>query len=252
MEKIDLSKLFNLIFKYIIVVVICTAGGAWLAREYTDRYITKNYSSTVQVIAPLGNQKNGDATGEIDKNIRLITTYADVVRSSAVLKEIAKEIDGKTTKSYSANDLYHAITVDHNSDSQVFGIKATATNPDDAAVIANTTFSVFKHNIQSLLGVTNIRAISKGVANRAPDSPNLILNILIGATVGFLLALGILVGIDYRKRSRKSRSSVLADLEITELGKVSTISLRQLHRTRRELIKTSVEKQQIDKGEKMA
>lgn len=241
MEKLSLQKMARFIFKNIIVVLLLTIGGAWLAREYTNRYVTKRYSSSVQIITPLDAKSavDGNTTNEIDKNVRLITTYADIVRSTAVLEKVSKQIENKTTRKYTVSDLSEVVSVNNNTDSQVFSVKAVASNPQDAALIANTTFTVLKENIEDLLGVTNIQAISNGVANPVPDSPNMIIVVLVGALVGFMLALGALVVIDQFKRSHKEYPSI-EDKKGLKLRKVSMIPLRKMHHVRRELVRLSV------------
>lgn len=243
MEKIDLAGLVKFFFKYIIVVAAFVAGGVWLANRYTEDYVTKSYSSAVQIIVPLESteENRSNLSGEINTNIMLIRTYADVVRSTVVLEKIAEAIEFEANDSYTVSQLRNAVTIEHNSDSQAFSLKVIAADPDDAALIANAAFDVFKANVEGLLGVTSIQAISKAVPNYTPDSPNLLKNLLLGALAGFMISVGMLVVLDYVKRSRESKELVISKVGITELGKISTISMRQSHYTHKKLLMLSEE-----------
>jgi capsular polysaccharide biosynthesis protein len=130
-------------------------------------------------------------------NKQLVKTYCEIVPGPAVMEQVAREVDFKV----SAEDLRRAVRVTQRGDTVLMEISVLFPNPRQAASIANTTAGVFIQKENTLLRMANARLVDPAVENKVPVGPNILLNTVAGALIGFILAVFGCLMVDCVRRS---------------------------------------------------
>nr|WP_323368624.1 GNVR domain-containing protein [Radiobacillus deserti] len=202
--------------------------------------MTPTYQSSSQFIV---NQKESAQMGvdvnEIRSNIEIINTYNVIIKSPAILQEVADELN----LSVSASQLSEKIQVSSEQNSQVVTVTATDESPEQAVDIANTTVNVFKEKIPTLMNVDNVNILSEAFVSEDPSpvNPKPLLNIAIAIVVGLMIGVGLAFLIEYLDNSIKTEADVEQRLEIPVLGVIP-------HIKEDDLINSAFSKQAIRRG----
>jgi succinoglycan biosynthesis transport protein ExoP len=127
---------------------------------------------------------------------KAVDSFAEVATSPKVLQPVIDKLQLNLTP----DALAKRINVDTSSTSVVMGINASDPSPARAADIANAVATQLSTAVSDLnpgskgSATVSISSIAPAVPPKAPSSPNLPLNTLVGALLGLLLAL-VLVGL---------------------------------------------------------
>lgn len=223
-EEISLVELFDIIKKRMAWIINATLLGILLAALYTFFMAVPEYSSTTQLLVNRTQQTEVIQQSDINTNVQLINTYKDILKGPVILDEVREELD--LDLSHSA--LSNKISISSENNSQVFSIKVTDTNPYDAAMIANTTASVFQENLDDIMNVDNVTVISEGTPNITPISPNNALNIAIGLVLGGMIGVGLAFLFEFLDNTVKDEKFIVEELGWTSLGRISEMTAEEL------------------------
>ncbi|GAB2498716.1 Wzz/FepE/Etk N-terminal domain-containing protein [Alkalibacterium psychrotolerans] len=216
-EEISLMELLGIVRKRLGLVILGILTGILIFSVYTFFLAVPKYSSTTQMLVNRTQEANIIQRSDIDTNVQLINTYKDILRSPAILDEVREELNLEM----SHQELSMLLDITNEHDSQVFSIQIIDDNPFDAAIIANTTATVFQENLDSIMNVDNVSVISRAEANLIPVSPNHILNIVIGMIVGGALASVLVFVVEFKDNTVKEDKFIVERLGWVNLGSIS-------------------------------
>jgi len=120
--------------------------------------------------------------------MQLVNDYQVLCQSRLVLTNVAEPL--KMSPNESAN-LSGMISVRTKSNTRHLTINVTDTNPDRAALIANTVAGVFAKVVVENMGTGMVKIIDQAVAPERPSSPNVKRNLVSGALLGLLFGGGL-------------------------------------------------------------
>lgn len=221
-ETISLQELFRTLRKRMKLIVILTALAITISGVISYIFLTPIYQASTQILV---NQEKVDASAlnpaNIQTDLQLINTYNVIIKSSAILDKVVKELDLNS----STSELYEQITVNSEQNSQVVNITVQNENPKLAVDIANKIASVFQEQVQILMNVDNVNilAAAKLPENPQPVKPNPVLNMAIAAVVGLMLGVGLAFLIEYLDTTIKTEQDVEDSLGLPILGLISPI-----------------------------
>ncbi|TAJ50249.1 MAG: polysaccharide biosynthesis tyrosine autokinase [Herbiconiux sp.] len=125
-----------------------------------------------------------------------VKSYADIVTTPVVLQPVIASLG----LDVDVNQLAKQVTATSPLDTVIVEISVTDTSPRQAAEIANAVASSFESTVSALVpenaeGVTPVKItlLQQAVVPGAPSSPNVPLNIALGALVGLVIGLGLAV-----------------------------------------------------------
>ena len=104
-------------------------------------------------------------------DIQMISTYKDIITSPVIQDSVKKQ----TQNQLGSKDSDVSVSTETNS--QVFTVNVTSTDPDTAASVANKTASVFKNKIGKIMSVNNVTIVQSN-CRWHPVSPRTSLNLL--------------------------------------------------------------------------
>lgn len=219
-EEISLVELFAIIRKRLSLIINLTLLGLLVTAVYTFFIATPEYSATTQILVNRTQQTEVIQQSDINTNLQLINTYKDIIKGPVILDDVREEMDLSLSHSQVANK----ISISNASDSQVFSVSVTDTDPYEAAELANTTASVFQDNLNDIMNVDNITVISPAVPNTTPVSPNNTLNLAIGLVLGGMIGVGLAFLLEFLDNTVKDERFIVEELGWTNLGIVSKMS----------------------------
>jgi len=223
-EEISLVELFDIIKKRLALIINLTLVGVLLAAVYTFFIAVPEYSSTTQLLVNRTQQTEVIQQSDINTNVQLINTYKDILKGPVILDEVREELDLDISHAALSNKL----SISSENNSQVFSIAVNDTNPYDAAMIVNTTATVFQDKLDSIMNVDNVTVISEAVPNLTPISPNNVLNVAIGLVLGGMIGVGLAFLLEFLDNTVKDEKFIVEDLGWTSLGRISEMTADEL------------------------
>ncbi|MBT9056554.1 exopolysaccharide biosynthesis protein [Lactobacillus delbrueckii subsp. bulgaricus] len=261
---IDLRRLFILVRKHIISILIWMIGLGLIAYGISEYVLVPKYTASTQLLV---NRKSTDANqayANQQADINAVTTYKDIITSNVILKGASKYLanpvtlvkkatpakkavyktnDGTRTlvkkavkakpavykresKSYSisANELASAVSVTTTTSSQVFTLSATAETPAKAQAIANAVAKEFKEQIPKIMDVNNVTIVAEAPKG-TKSFPKVSLITAIGVLAGLVISLLIIIIKDLSDTTVREDSFMTNELGLTNLGEIAHITM---------------------------
>nr|WP_269325212.1 Wzz/FepE/Etk N-terminal domain-containing protein [Lactobacillus delbrueckii] len=259
-----MRRLFILIKKHIISILIWMIGLGLIAYGVSEYVLVPKYTASTQLLV---NRKTTDANQAYTNqqaDINAVTTYKDIITSNVILKGASKYLanpvtlvkkatpakkavyktnDGTRTlvkkavkakpavykresKSYSvsANELASAVSVTTTTSSQVFTLSATAETPAKAQAIANAVAKEFKEQIPKIMDVNNVTIVAEA-AKGTKSYPNVKMITMVGVLAGLVISLLIIIIKDLSDTTVREDSFMTNELGLTNLGEIAHITM---------------------------
>ncbi|SHK76108.1 YveK family protein [Desulforamulus aeronauticus] len=153
---------------------------------------------------------------------QLVKTYSQLAKSRSVVEKVIEfEKLNVTHEQLSKN-----IDVKPVKDTQLIQITVEDTNPERAAMLANTTAAVFMGKVVEIMKVGNVNIIDNAVAPESPVKPNKKLNIVVAGVIGLMIALGLVFLLEFLDRTIKNGDDVQRHLGLPVLGVIPKMDKR--------------------------
>lgn len=196
MEELDLRELFNMFWSKKIEIVIITLIFVIIGGVYSYMFTTPKYkSSTTLVLATLNDTTIGKTTTsasgeaitqtELTLNSNLVSTYSELVKSKAVLRQVINDLD---IKDLNEEELKKSVTVNAVKDTELIEISVTSTNSSYPSKIANEIAKVFTAKVAEIYNINNVHVVDKAEVSKMPYNINHIKDIIIFAFIGVVIA----------------------------------------------------------------
>lgn len=230
-ENNTLKEVFQMIRKRMLLVLSVALLVSALSGIISFYFITPIYESSTQLLI---NQEDTKQMSEIDiqTNLQLINTYNIIIKSSAILDLVKKELafENMTTES-----LNNKINVISEGDSQVVTITVQDPDPSTARDIANTTADIFQREIVNLMNIDNVSILTKATASEGqePIKPQPILNIAISMVIGFVLSIGLAFLLEYLDNTITSEQDIEKLLSLPVIGSISSMEKKEQNKIAR-------------------
>ncbi|GHN54741.1 YveK family protein [Lactobacillus delbrueckii] len=246
---IDLRRLFILIRKHIISILIWMIGLGLIAYGVSEYVLVPKYTASTQLLV---NRKTADANqvyANQQADINAVTTYKDIITSNVILKGASKYLANPVTlvkkatpakkavkakpavykresKSYSvsASELASAVSVTTTTSSQVFTLSATAETPAKAQAIANAVAKEFKEQIPKIMDVNNVTIVAEAPKG-TKTFPKVKMITMVGVLAGLVISLLIIIIKDLSDTTVREDSFMTNELGLTNLGEIAHITM---------------------------
>lgn len=226
-ETINLSELFEVIRKRMVLIIGGGLAGIILAAVITYFFIIPQFNSSTQLLVNRAKDESQVATqwNDLQMDVQMINTYKDIIKGPVILEDVRKKLS--TTSS--VEQLASKIEIITQQNSQVFTIKVTDSDPYKAADIANTVAAVFQEKIGGIMSVQNVTQISSAHPNTSQVSPKPMLNILIGFIVGIMGMVGVSFLLEFMDKTVRDEKFISETLGWTNLGTISEMNFDELN-----------------------
>lgn len=215
-STLDLSKIFGILRKNLKLLIILPLLGLVISAIISFFFLDAKYQASTQVLV---NQKESDSqmlAQEVQSNIQLVNTYAEIVKSPRILEKVAKELNGN----YSASEILNMISVSNEAESQVLNIDVESKSSNDSEKIANKIADVFSKEVPDIMSVDNVSILSKANETGHKVGPKPLINIVMGIIVGLIISILIIFIKELFDKRIKSEEDVENELELPVLGSI--------------------------------
>lgn len=209
------------------VLLVCT-----LAVVYNFMYVQPVYVASTKLIVNKSNVNVGGidqpSISEINANIMLINTYKEIIRSTAIMDQVASQ---HPEFGLTAEQLIRRVNVSSVNDTQVMILSVTDSEYEAAMNIVNAVAKVFQQSIPTIMQVDNVTILdeAKPKHNPTPIGVNPMFNIVVSFMVALMLSVVLSFLLEYLDDKLRSERDVTHMLALPTIAAIHTISKKDLH-----------------------
>lgn len=194
----ELRDYVRILHKSWVLILVSTLLGIAIAAAYSLT-VTPRYQSTTQLYVSV--RTEGAATGDLVQGTtfarQVVASYVDIVNTAIVLDPVIEELDIDVTSS----QLARQVTASSPLNTVLIDITVTDKDPERAAAVADAVAASFTRTVQDNLekpsgenpSPVQITTVQPAVVPTSPASPNVPLNLVLGALIGLALGVGAAV-----------------------------------------------------------
>lgn len=215
-SSMDLLKIWKIIKRNFKMLIILPIVGLIIGILCSLILVQPMFQASTQVIV---NEKESDSAmqaQQVQSNIQLVNTYAEIATSPRMLEEVSKELDNK----YSAKELSSMISATSETESQILNIAVESANKNDSEKIANVFSKVFSDETPKIMNIDNVSILSKADGTATQTEPKMLVNALLGIVIGLMAAVILIVLREIFDTRIKSEQDVQDELDIPVLGSI--------------------------------
>lgn len=214
MEEIDLKEMFDYFKSKIMWIIISLVIIVGAGNVYTILTRVPMYRSSTTIVLVNDNSKSGYNSTELQLNKNLVSTYAEIIKSRKVLKQVISNLDLKCTSA----ELSSNITVEAVENTEIIKISVGNDDSERAAQIADEIASVFSSEIKKIYKLNNISVVDKAEKNINPYNINYLKDNVIYIAVALILSCGFIFIMFYFDTTIKTSEEIEKKLGLTVLG----------------------------------
>ena len=192
--EIDIGRICKAIWRRGWIVAIVSVLCALIAVVSTFIFVTPKYESSAMFYVNNNSLSVGDASfsitqGDISAAKSLVDTYIVILTSKSCLNDV---ID-YTSYDLSYSELKKMITAGAVNATEIFEVKVTCTDPDEAQELANAIAYILPKRISSIVEGTSAQIVDHAIKPSKPCSPSYVKNIAMGFIVDMFLSIVVIV-----------------------------------------------------------
>lgn len=192
--EIDLGRIWKVVLKRVWIIGIVSVLCAIIVAVSTFFLITPKYESSAMFYVNNNSLSVGDASfsitqGDISAAKSLVDTYIVILNSKSCLNDVIDYSDYKLTY----DELKGMISAGAVNSTEIFQVKVTCTDPEQAKELANAIAYILPKRIASIVEGTSAKIVDYAVTPSSPCSPSYAKNTAIGFMIGMFISLAIIV-----------------------------------------------------------
>ncbi len=192
--EIDVRRLLERLWHRLWAIILLAVIVGALTFGYTYLFITPLYQASTLIYVnnssfSVGSTSFSISNSEISAAQSLVDTYTVILKSRTTLEEIIA-LDDLT---YDYEELYDMIDAAAVDSTEIFEVTVTSENPLEAEYIANTIATVLPGRIEEIVDGSSIRIVDNAVTPTEKVSPSYTKNTVIGAFIGAVVAIVIII-----------------------------------------------------------
>lgn len=229
-EKIDIKRMIEIVLDRIVSIVVITLVFGLLSFALSKYFLTPKYESSITMY--VNNRRNiteSDVvetrilSGDITASQMLVPTYIEMIKSDNVLREVSDQVEDRTKKKFSAGKIRAMMTAEAVTETEIIKVSIQATDPGIAREIADTIARVAPKKIQKFIELSKVQIIDEAKISSTPVSPNIRMNTIIGALLGFVLSISFILLKELFDVRVKSVDDLVSRFDYPVLGTIPEI-----------------------------
>ena len=186
--EIDLTEIIQLMIQKLWIIMLCFMIGASLAFGCTKLLMTPMYSSS-SMIYILTKTTSVTSLADIQVGEKLTVDFETLAKSRPVVEEVIKKVGLEA----SYEDAVKMITTSNPEDTRILKITVTHEDPRMAKDMANAMAEVTSERVAKVMDTDKPNIVEEAVAAKNPSSPSTLKNTAIGAMLGVMAAVGLIL-----------------------------------------------------------
>ena len=186
--EIDLLELFHAMLQKAWLIVLLLVLGAGIALGATKLLITPLYTASSQIYI-LTKTTSVTYLADIQMGAQLTSDFAVLAKSRPVVENVIDDLN----LDYTYGELVQQITTENPSGTRILKITISNEDPELAKELANAFADETAERVAYVMTTDKPKVVEEAVTPKAPSSPNVIKNTMLGGMLGAVLAMGIIV-----------------------------------------------------------
>lgn len=187
MEEIDLKELIRVFWEKKTTIILLMAIFMVLGFIYSSFLVVPKYTSSTKLVlaqSNSGSDTSSITTTDITLNSKLISTYAGILESSKVVRQVISNLGIEDSEESIKNN----VSVTSETGTDIIKITVSNTEPKKAADIANEMAVVFTEEVKRLYGMDNVKTLDSAEVSDEPSNIHLSKTMIIFGAIGFIIA----------------------------------------------------------------
>lgn len=216
--EINIFNLLKKLWKKKFLITFVAIAFATAGLFYSLFIVTPQYTSSTRIYVI--NPNNSITAQDLQAGSFLANDYKEIITSTDVLEKVISS----EKLNYPSSQLLQKITVSILKDTRVISISVEDANPKMSQKLANSVREAAVSKIKTVTQVEDITTLEKGNLPKAPSSPNIKKNVLIGFIVGAGLSTIVLVIMGILDDRVNTEEDIEKVLGLTSLGIVPDLN----------------------------
>ena len=186
--EIDLLELFHAMIQKAWLIILLLVLGAGIAFGATKLLITPMYTASSQIYI-LTKTTSVTSLADIQMGAQLTSDFAVLAKSRPVVENVIDDLN----LDYTYGELVQQITTENPSGTRILKITVLNEDPELAKEIANAFGEETAERVAYIMTTDKPKVVEEAVTPKAPSSPSVMKNTMLGGMLGAVLAMGIIV-----------------------------------------------------------
>lgn len=214
-EEIDLIELFQVLLQKAWLIVLCLILGAGLAFGGTKFFKTPMYSATSKIYI-LSSTTSLTSVADLQLGSQLSEDFSVLAKSRPVLEAVIDKLD----LNYSYEALVGMIGISNTGSSRILNFTVTNADPKLAKEIADALAEEAADRVAYIMNSDKPKILELAVVPKAPSSPNVGKNTMMGGLAGACLAMGVILLLHLMNDTIQTEEDVRKYLNLNTLAAV--------------------------------
>lgn len=219
--ELSVLEIFTILFKRIWIIILCTMigfSGAFLVSSFL---ITPTYTSTCQMYVNPGKADSGTGTyigdyTDLQYAQKLVNSYIIILKNDIFLKEVASA----SKLPYTSGQIRQMLSLSSINNTEFFEVKINSASPDDSYNLVRTISELAPAEIIRIKESDSVKIVAPATLPASPSSPNLLLNSVIGALLGMVAVMAVVILVEVMDTRIKSEEDITSHYNIPVLGSI--------------------------------
>lgn len=219
-EEISISEIFDAVKPFVLHIVIVTIVMGALGLGYTKLFVKPVYQSSATLIVNNRKDDSGSISNdEINSAKGLASVYSIIIKSDAVMQPVVSVVD----QGVASNKLAEKVSVSSVNGTQIIKVSVSDTDPLKAKRYVDEIVKVAPSVIQEMVEAGSVKVVSQSTTPKSPISPNVKINTLMAAMLGFVVSLGAVLAVYFFDNTFRSQDEIEKYLGIPVIGVIPNV-----------------------------
>ena len=221
--ELDLKKTLSVLFSKIWIIVTATIVSAVLFFIVNAFFVTPKYTSqTLLYVSNMAERKSSVVTtSDVAVSREILETCVVILNSRTVLDKVAEQ----SGLPYSATAIKGMISATSVSNTEIFRISVTHSDPAEAQIIADTILKVAPSEIKRVMNAGAVSVIDYATLPLSPSSPNIPKNTLFGAFLGAMASVFVILFTQIFDTRVKDEFTLAENFDLPIIGMVPSFKI---------------------------
>lgn len=214
--ELSIKEVFEVLYKRLILIISCILICAAFSYVF-NKFIRKPiYTASVQLYVNPNDTTSTANLNELNYAQKVVSTYINLLRTQTFYRQVLEA----TGLNYSVNQLKAMTQITAVNDTEIFQITLTSNSASDSYTLVEAMQNIAPQLIANIKENAKISVVDPVVYPSGPSGPNVTLNTIIGAAVGFFIALALAFLWELIDVKIKSKENLAKKYELPILGVV--------------------------------
>lgn len=186
--EIDLMELLHLLMQKLWILILCFVLGAGIALGYTKLLVTPQYSATSMLFI-LTKTTSVTSLADIQMGAQLTVDFETLAKTRPVVEDVIEKLDLDMTY----DEVVKIVTTENPASTRLLKLTVTHPDPEMAKEISNALADATADQVANVMNTDKPNVAERAVTPVSPSSPSVVKNTAIGALLGLLLAMAVIV-----------------------------------------------------------